>query len=241
MNLYECTLKTSGGGGGGGTGVSLVVTCTSDFAGTTITCTDGTTTLTDTCPSSSPYTIEFQGIEAGTWTVIGVAGGTTYSETISITNFAVDLFSITPIYNTSYSTAYGAANDLVSRGRAALCGTSGHVDGSGSLYNSYYSTSSDIDNLAFGSMNTNYSPGTYTIVANKLTFTNTDDKMTTNFLVNGYAIVSYCPCDPGCTMSYMKTQGNVFNFIPVKAGDVINMPYVTPDNESTFVTFYEAI
>ena len=80
MNLFECTLSSGNGG------FILTVTCNSVFAGATITCTDGTTTLTGTCPSSSPYTIEFEIPNGGTWTVSGVYSGSTYSKTITITD-----------------------------------------------------------------------------------------------------------------------------------------------------------
>lgn len=63
MLSFECTLANSGGA------LILTVTCDSDFAGQTIACTDGTTTLTQTCPSSSPYTVEFKIPNAGIWTV----------------------------------------------------------------------------------------------------------------------------------------------------------------------------
>lgn len=55
--------------GSQGNALILTVTCDSEFAGQTITCTDGTTMLTKTCPSSSPYTVEFNIPNAGTWTI----------------------------------------------------------------------------------------------------------------------------------------------------------------------------
>lgn len=62
-NMFRCTLASGGG--------ALVLTVTSDsaFAGQTITCTDGTTTLTQICPSTSPYTVEFKIPNGGTWTI----------------------------------------------------------------------------------------------------------------------------------------------------------------------------
>ena len=63
MLLFECTLASAGGA------LILTVTCDSAFAGQTITCTDGITTLTKTCPSSSPYTVEFKIPNAGIWTI----------------------------------------------------------------------------------------------------------------------------------------------------------------------------
>lgn len=60
-NMFRCTLASGGS--------VLTVTCDSTFAGQTITCTDGTTTLTQTCPSISPYTVEFRIPNSGTWTI----------------------------------------------------------------------------------------------------------------------------------------------------------------------------
>lgn len=62
-NMFRCTLASGGGV------LILIVTCDSAFAGQTITCTDGTTTLTQTCPSASPYTVEFKIPNGGTWTI----------------------------------------------------------------------------------------------------------------------------------------------------------------------------
>ena len=62
-NMFRCVLASGGGA------LILTVTCDSVFAGQTITCTDGTTTLTQICPSTSPYTIEFKIPNGGTWTI----------------------------------------------------------------------------------------------------------------------------------------------------------------------------
>ena len=70
-NMFRCTLASGGGA------LILTVTCDSDFAGQTITCTDGTTTLTQTCPSSSPYTVEFKIPNGGIWTVSSGTSSTT--------------------------------------------------------------------------------------------------------------------------------------------------------------------
>lgn len=61
-NMFKCTLASGGA-------LILTVTCDSAFAGQTITCTDGTTTLTQICPSTSPYTVEFKIPNGGTWTI----------------------------------------------------------------------------------------------------------------------------------------------------------------------------
>jgi len=62
-NMFKCTLASGGGA------IVLTVTCDSVFAGQTITCTDGTTTLTQICPSTSSYTVEFKIPNAGIWTI----------------------------------------------------------------------------------------------------------------------------------------------------------------------------
>lgn len=76
-NMFKCTLASGGA-------LILTVTCDSAFAGQTITCTDGTTTLTQICPSTSPYTVEFRIPNGGNWTISGVISGTTVSESIYI-------------------------------------------------------------------------------------------------------------------------------------------------------------
>lgn len=72
-NMFKCTLASGGA-------LILTVTCDSAFAGQTITCTDGITTLTQICPSSSPYTVEFKIPNAGIWTIS--SGTTSTSVTI---------------------------------------------------------------------------------------------------------------------------------------------------------------
>ena len=80
MASFDCIF--SGGSSGGG--YTLTVTCDSQFAGTTITCTDGVTTLTSTCPSASPYEVEFEIPNGGTWTVSGTISGSTFTASIDI-------------------------------------------------------------------------------------------------------------------------------------------------------------
>lgn len=79
----------------GGDGADLIVTCTADFAGSTITCTDGSAyTKTQTCPSSSPYEVTFQSIPVGTWTISGSSSGTTFSTIFTVLNFEAELKAI---------------------------------------------------------------------------------------------------------------------------------------------------
>lgn len=103
--LFECVY-----GGAIGASIPLVVTCASSFAGLTITCTDGTKTLTQPCPSASPYEIEFMLPNTGTWTISGTISGTTYTESVLVENFDVELTDNIDITVDVYS----AASDTVS-------------------------------------------------------------------------------------------------------------------------------
>lgn len=89
MAYFHCLI----GGGSSGGGYELTVTCDADFAGTTITCTDGVTTLTQTCPSASPYEVVFAIPNGGEWTVSGVIGGATYTASIDIPD-SLELHSV---------------------------------------------------------------------------------------------------------------------------------------------------
>ena len=82
MAYFHCLI----GGGSSGGGYELTVTCDADFAGTTITATDGVTTLTQTCPSASPYEVTFDIPNGGEWTISGIISGQTYSASIDIPN-----------------------------------------------------------------------------------------------------------------------------------------------------------
>lgn len=88
MAYFHCLI----GGGSSGGGYELTVTCDADFAGTTITATDGVTTLTATCPSASPYEVEFDIPNGGEWTISGIIGGSTFSASIDIPD-ALELHS----------------------------------------------------------------------------------------------------------------------------------------------------
>ena len=89
MAYFHCLI----GGGSSGGGYELTVTCDADFSGTTITCTDGVTTLTQTCPSSSPYEVVFAIPNGGEWTISGIVSGQTYSESIDIPD-SLELHSV---------------------------------------------------------------------------------------------------------------------------------------------------
>lgn len=80
--------------GQGGSGADLIVTCSQNFAGKTITCTNGVDTFTQQCPSSSPYEVTFESIPTGSWTISGVISGQTFSTTKTITDFTATLADI---------------------------------------------------------------------------------------------------------------------------------------------------
>jgi hypothetical protein len=91
---YHNGLGVVGFSASGGDGADLIVTCSDVFAGATISCTDGTTTYTETCPSSSPYEVTFQSIPVGTWTISGSYSGTTFSTIFTVLDFEAALNAI---------------------------------------------------------------------------------------------------------------------------------------------------
>lgn len=105
MAYFHCLI----GGGSSGGGYELTVTCDSAFAGTTITCTDGTTTLTQTCPISSPYEVVFEIPNGGDWTISGTTGGHTVSTGVSIPTSATLIATIQQTV-----TIYSAKEDTIS-------------------------------------------------------------------------------------------------------------------------------
>lgn len=85
MAYFRCTV------GGSGKGNTVVVTCASEFAGQTITLAKTGKTYTKTCPSASPYTVTFYGVENGTYTVSATVSGDTYSETVIVQDISAVL------------------------------------------------------------------------------------------------------------------------------------------------------
>lgn len=82
------------GTGGGAEAIPLIVTCSDSFAGSTITASDGTSTLTETCPSSSPYEVTFILPNDGSWTISGTASGQTFTTSILIEPYETTLDAI---------------------------------------------------------------------------------------------------------------------------------------------------
>lgn len=88
-NMFKSVLAA-----GNGDGADLIVTCTQNFAGSTITLTNGTKTYTQVCPLTSPYEVTFKSIAKGVWTVSGIAQGQTFSTSVTITDFEALLADI---------------------------------------------------------------------------------------------------------------------------------------------------
>jgi hypothetical protein len=88
MAFFECTI------GGGGDGVSLIVSCSSVFAGAVITADNGDDVFTEVCPSVSPYTVKFEGIPTGTYTISGDAMGVTFQTTFTVLDYETNLAAI---------------------------------------------------------------------------------------------------------------------------------------------------
>lgn len=88
-NMFKSVLAA-----GNGDGADLIVTCTQNFAGSTITLTNGVKTYTQVCPLSSPYEVTFESVATGVWTVSGIAQGQTFSTSVTITDFEALLADI---------------------------------------------------------------------------------------------------------------------------------------------------
>ena len=162
MAYFHCLI----GGGSSGGGYTLTVTCDSQFAGTTITCTDGTTTLTATCPSASPYEVEFEIPNGGDWTISGVVSGQTITTGVSIPTTATleaivqktitiysakeDTITYTDIYGDTQTEVFASGQsskqitvDVIASG-SSITFTSGVAKDPSNLSN-YYSKTVTID------------------------------------------------------------------------------------------------
>ena len=101
MNYFRCTV------GGSGKGNTVTVTCAEEFAGLTITLAKTGKTYTKTCPSTAPYTVTFNGVENGTYTVSTLYNGRTYSEVVLVQDISCDLS-----YGFSWGTWVNTASEL---------------------------------------------------------------------------------------------------------------------------------
>ena len=86
MAYFECTI-----GGASGDGVALIVQCDANFAGSTITADNGEDVFTEICPSVSPYTVRFEGIPIGTYTISGEAEGQTFTTQFTVLDYETTL------------------------------------------------------------------------------------------------------------------------------------------------------
>lgn len=89
MAYFKCTI-----GGASGDGVALIIECDPSFAGSVITADNGEDVFTDTCPSVAPYTVKFDGIPTGTYTISGVSGGETITKQFTVLDYTVSLHVI---------------------------------------------------------------------------------------------------------------------------------------------------
>ena len=85
MAYFDCIV------GGNGKGNTVIVTCDADFAGATITMSKTGKTYSKTCPSTAPYTVTFEGVENGTYTISGTISGHTYTSTVVVQDISAVL------------------------------------------------------------------------------------------------------------------------------------------------------
>lgn len=90
MAYFRC----STGSASSGDGVALVVECDVNFAGSTITADNGEDVFTEICPSVSPYTVRFEGIPTGTYTISGVSQGQTFATQFTVLDYETTLSAI---------------------------------------------------------------------------------------------------------------------------------------------------
>ena len=222
--------KTSGG-------ITITVTCGSAFAGQVISCSDGTTTFTKTCPSSSPYVIEFTGMYSGVWTISGVASGTTITRQIVISDIDTTLDS--KITGLSFADANAMAQQLVTDGTHKLCATDFHFT-NGSSYDHYYSDNSNIPGLAWNNMTKNATSPTEYTVFDDLKVTANGVYYTYTFLKDGVIVLAEANSDSN-SMQSMINRGNIFTFQYVGAGQTLAVPVNSYRPASTWFTYYPVV
>jgi len=83
MIAYRSILNmssSSGGGSSGASGITIDVICSEICAGLTISCSDGSTTLTSICPNNPPYTVQFNIPNSGQWVASTIIDGQIVSD-----------------------------------------------------------------------------------------------------------------------------------------------------------------
>lgn len=188
----------------GGGGPDLIVTCSSAFAGATISCTDGTTTLTDVCPSSSPYEVTFNLPNVGTWTVSGTISGTTYTESVLVQDINVELKNNIDVSVDLYS----AANDTVSY--VGLDGQS-------------HTITTDIDGHATATITIDPSGSSLTFVSSVAI----DPSNSSNYFSKTLTLTS------STSNIYLMPDGNVFYWYGWKSANIQTAAYKPSDTSSS--------
>ena len=91
---------------------TINVTYDNDFRGTSITCTQGGTTITKTAPSAG-NTMSFYPPTTGTWVISGTVGGQSYSTSATITTLSTPESAILQTLVQITATIYSATEDTV--------------------------------------------------------------------------------------------------------------------------------
>lgn len=123
MAFFDCMI------GGGADEYELIVVCSSEFAGLLITCSDGETTLTDYCPSTAPYEIEFSLPNYGEWTISGTVSGYTITESVLVQPYEAELNYAQDITVDFYGAAYDTIRYVGTDGNTHVVATddTGHA------------------------------------------------------------------------------------------------------------------
>lgn len=101
MAYFDCIV-----GGASGDGVALIVECDPGFAGSVITADNGEDSFAEACPSVAPYTVKFEGIPIGTYTISGVADGVTVTIQFTVLDYT------TSLHNTPNGATVTPVNDI---------------------------------------------------------------------------------------------------------------------------------
>ena len=234
-NTFRSVLSSGGGGGG----IVLTVTCSSDFVGQTISCSDGTITFNKVCPSSSPYEVLFEGLYAGTWTISGVdVNGISASIIKTVSNISGELSSV--VSDLSWNDANSRAQSLVTAGTHKLCCTDFHIQ-TASGHDHYYSNSANISTLSYSSMTRKINTSVTYTEFDDLEVSALGDKYTFTFLKKGVITFAEVQADVNY-MAGMISRGNIWKFECVNANSSIVVPrYTSGRPASTWFTYYPVV